>query len=240
MTVQTNLMTVPARLLQSPLIRYTLRQQDNLADTAATETRDMEVTDGKWHLTGLSFNRYTKLVNPQGGQAWQGLALGEFDQGWSTDIERQLENFKAELEGLGVKVGERGDTEFLDTRRDFAANLLTRLNAIKSRGMQLVVVILPWDRDVGLYKTIKQTADVRVGIHNVVVRSQDKKGNGFMAANIEYHANIGQKLSLKLGGWNQTIENLGIVNDGRTMLMGLDVTVEYISLSTFRLANSCI
>lgn len=219
-------MTVPARILPSPPVRYTIRPPPNSnQEKASTETRDVHVDHGKWILGGLSFNRYSKLTNPKGGHTWLALNLGSPNPARLQAIQRQMQQFQAELHGLGVKVGPFGPTENLQVNRDFAATLMPKLRALKRDGLQLVVIVLPGDKDIGLYKTIKQVADVKVGIHNVVVRAEDRKQNGFLNCGVEYLANIGQKMSLKLGGWNQSVQDLGIINDGRTMLMGLDVTV---------------
>jgi hypothetical protein len=64
-------------------------------------------------------------------------------------------------------------------------------------------------------------ADTRYGIHTVcVVADKIAKGQP------QYMANVALKVNLKMGGANQTLSptNLGIVKDGKTMIVGIDVT----------------
>jgi eukaryotic translation initiation factor 2C len=86
---------------------------------------------------------------------------------------------------------------------------------------RFVLVILPF-ADTPLYNAIKTIADTRAGIHTVcVVMSKFSKQDGG-----QYFGNIALKFNLKAGGINQTVDpaKLGVISEGKTMVVGLDVT----------------
>jgi hypothetical protein len=85
---------------------------------------------------------------------------------------------------------------------------------------QLILVILP-SLDNTIYNRVKYACDVKEGLLNVCV-----VGSKFAKANAQYHANVALKINLKLGGRNQFLDNskLGILAEGKTMVVGLDVT----------------
>lgn len=88
------------------------------------------------------------------------------------------------------------------------------------RQANFVLVILPF-KDTPLYNRVKHVGDVKLGIHTVcVVASKFAKGSS------QYFANVALKFNLKLGGINQLVDNprLGIVNEDKTMVVGVDVT----------------
>lgn len=88
--------------------------------------------------------------------------------------------------------------------------------------LSLLFVILP-EVNTSLYKRIKTLADKDYGIHTICcVGSKLAKDRG----RDQYIANVALKFSLKLGGMNQIVEskNLGVVDQNKTMVVGIDVT----------------
>ena len=85
---------------------------------------------------------------------------------------------------------------------------------------RLVLVILPF-ANTPLYNHIKHAGDVKVGVHTVCV-----VGSKFVKEQSQYFANVALKFNLKLGGINQLVDNtrLGIINEDKTMVIGVDVT----------------
>lgn len=85
---------------------------------------------------------------------------------------------------------------------------------------KLILVVLPSTKAL-IYNRVKLACDVREGLVNVCVLAPK-----FAKANAQYHANVALKVNLKLGGRNQFLENakLGILSEGRTMVVGIDVT----------------
>jgi eukaryotic translation initiation factor 2C len=56
----------------------------------------------------------------------------------------------------------------------------------------------------------------------------------FAKANAQYHANVALKVNLKLGGQNQFLHNskLGVIAEGKTTVIGIDVTRPALGSST--------
>lgn len=85
-----------------------------------------------------------------------------------------------------------------------------------------VLVILPYN-DVAIYNSVKTVADTKAGIHTVCV-----VGSKFMEKKRQeqYFGNVSLKFNLKAGGINQTVDpsKLGIISEGKTMVVGIDVT----------------
>jgi eukaryotic translation initiation factor 2C len=88
--------------------------------------------------------------------------------------------------------------------------------------LKLLFIILP-ELNAPLYKRIKTLADKEYGIHTICsIGSKLAKDRG----RDQYIANVALKFNLKLGGINQIVENknLGIVDQNKTMVVGIDVT----------------
>ncbi|KJK73535.1 hypothetical protein H634G_11206 [Metarhizium anisopliae BRIP 53293] len=88
--------------------------------------------------------------------------------------------------------------------------------------LDLLFIILP-EANTPLYKRLKTLADKNYGIHTICsVGSKLEKERG----RDQYMANVALKFNLRLGGINQTVENknLGIVDQNKTMIVGIDVT----------------
>lgn len=85
---------------------------------------------------------------------------------------------------------------------------------------KLVLVIIPEINSV-IYNRVKYAGDVKEGILNVCVLAQK-----FAKSNDQYHNNVALKVNLKLGGQNQILEpsKLGLLAEGKTMVIGIDVT----------------
>lgn len=92
-----------------------------------------------------------------------------------------------------------------------------------SKVCQLIFVVIP-ARDPVLYKRIKRAGDVKFGVHTVCMDANKLlKPDHQLAA---YLANVALKVNLKLGGDNHLVglERNGIISEGKTMIVGIDVT----------------
>ncbi|KAL4798294.1 ribonuclease H-like domain-containing protein [Aspergillus venezuelensis] len=206
--VQTNpsLITVPGRVLNSPNVYY-------------NNNKPVAPIAGSWNMKSIRFSTTTKL------QSWAYLYL--HDPGskpvFSTpkDLSDCLKAFAAKLREVGVMA----NSPITGSRIVLDSNYAGKINAEISDLMikhkpQMILTILP-KNDTGLYNCIKQACDIRHGVRNInVLASQLAKGNP------QYFANVGLKFNLKLGGINQKImpNQLGIIGEGKTMLLGIDVT----------------
>lgn len=99
---------------------------------------------------------------------------------------------------------------------------LRRIASSEKNPARFVLVILP-EVDSRMYNRIKHTGDVKIGIHTVCV-----VGSKFAAdrQQAQKFANVGLNFNLKLGGINQLVDStgLGIINEDKTMVVGVDVT----------------
>ena len=139
-----------------------------------------------------------------------------------------MTGFQAELRKVGIMVPpnsysggkvrpvSRPDYPEIDaTIRGFGAYAWQNFKKIP-----LLFIILP-HRDTELYNRIKHAGDVKFGVHTVcVVADKFRKGQP------QYFANVALKFNLKLGGFNQQIDaaKLGVISEGKTMVVGIDVT----------------
>lgn len=95
-----------------------------------------------------------------------------------------------------------------------------QLHAAAQNKPQFVFVVLPGKKtDTEIYNAIKLLGDVEYGCHTVcMIRAN------FVKRNPQYFANVGLKVNLKMGGANHKLSNdINIVKDGKTMLVGYDV-----------------
>jgi hypothetical protein len=87
---------------------------------------------------------------------------------------------------------------------------------------RFILCILPHN-DAAIYNSIKNYADTKAGINTVCV-----VGSKFMKEQRQdqYFGNVSLKFNLKAGGINQILDplKLGIISEGKTMVVGLDVT----------------
>jgi hypothetical protein len=93
--------------------------------------------------------------------------------------------------------------------------------AVNPKKPTLVFVIVPERDNTTIYNRVKHACDVKEGLLNVCV--VDTK---FAKANEQYFCNVGLKFNLKLGGRNHALDpsKLGIIQEKRTMVVGIDVT----------------
>ncbi|CAI4213970.1 unnamed protein product [Parascedosporium putredinis] len=91
-----------------------------------------------------------------------------------------------------------------------------------ARALDLMLVILP-SANTPVYYRIKSFGDTRYGLHTVCVVA-DKLAK--VQGQDQYFNNVALKFNLKLGGQNQLVDptRLGIINEDKTMVIGIDVT----------------
>ncbi|CAK7201643.1 hypothetical protein SEUCBS139899_004352 [Sporothrix eucalyptigena] len=210
------LITVPGRVLTVPRIQYAQNKSANVAN-------------GSWNLVPhgappLKFNAGGSLTT------WTCLYLHLPDaypraQPFSqADVQRLLQQFHGVLRDSGMAVAApalpmsavlAGDG--LDDPK-----LPEKLQAAAAHNCQLLLVILP-AAPIPLYNRIKQLGDVRLGVHTVcVVGSKLANPRG----QDQYLRNVALKINLKAGGRNQAVDptRLGLLAEGKTMVVGVDVT----------------
>ena len=204
------MITVPGRILDYPRVIY-----GNEGVRMFPASWNMESASRK----PLQFNTKSTLTS------WRAIVLDVKQAGLGPGISNALElaevmaNFHGALQKAGIRAQkpEQGKVIVMGDRNDQSLE-----DALKKVKEQLCLVILP-ARDTVLYNRVKSIADTKCGLLTVCVvgkKVANQKGQD------KYMANVALKFNLKLGGVNQKIDDakLGIVAEGRTMVVGMDVT----------------
>ena len=201
--VDSKMIVIKGRLLPAPSLTlgHALGHEVSITPTAAS-----------WNLLNK------QLATPITVTSWSVLRLG------GARLEKaQIDLFRGALKNCGL-----GEKDPLNPRGFHAplpgseeandAEIQKVFNAMSQAKVKIVLVILPIASK-STYARVKYWGDVRTGIHSVCVLAQNlNKG-------ITYYANVALKFNLKCGGVNQLLpKQLGFLNEGRTMVVGIDVT----------------
>lgn len=214
--IGTKMLTVPARVLAPPRLQY---------KGLDSRPKPVDARFGSWNMDKIRFHTGGDMGK------WTCITLrGQFNDFGNEGPRPTVMAFAAALKGYGIS-GQfmteptpptfqmRGNPE-ADTAE--ITNILRRMAASPKNKPKFVLIILP-KADVELYRHIKTIADTKAGINTVcVVAKKFAKERG----QDQYFANVALKFNLKSGGINQTLEpaKLGIISEGKTMVVGIDVT----------------
>ncbi|TVY84069.1 Protein argonaute [Lachnellula suecica] len=208
--VTPKLITVPGRVLTMPSVRY----KNNKAP---------QMKPASWNMNEVEFSTGSKLAS------WTYLFISspKTPNAWSSPLElsNTLNVFQQKLKRLGIDVSNIVPGQRIISNQDnIEADIDTAFKKFVSnpekRPPKLILVIIP-HIDSTIYNRVKFVCDVKAGIQNVCTLAPKLAKN-----NDQYFANVAMKFNLKLGGRNQSLNNnkLGIISEGRTMVVGLDVT----------------
>ncbi|KAH6724161.1 QDE2 protein [Leptodontidium sp. MPI-SDFR-AT-0119] len=219
--VGSSLVTVAARVLTPPQIKYKKGKQE----TAMTPRF------GSWNMMNVQFHTGSNL-----GQ-WTYIYFqsnrGRGDNFSEGELRNTVNGFRTFLNSSGINAGgfistPPPPTVYLydgeNARNDMIIRDIFRkfFLAAPAAKPRFVLCVLPYN-DVALYNSIKTVGDTKAGIHTVCV-----VGSKFMKTNRQeqYFGNVSLKFNLKAGGINHTLDHgkLGIISEGKTMVVGLDVT----------------
>ncbi|KAF7594956.1 hypothetical protein BBP40_007764 [Aspergillus hancockii] len=206
-----NLITVPGRVLPAPEVYY--------KGSAKQTQRSVQPTAGSWNMRSITFS------TPSTMPSWVWLLVDVEDGARHFDspnaLNVVLQQFTTKLNEIGVKAnspmyGER----LVIGRNNYESAIRTKVEQLMAKKPVMILSILPYT-DTGLYNCIKKACDVTYGVRNINVLAER-----FKDGNPQYFANVGLKFNLKLGGANQLLnpKELGIIGEGKTMLIGVDVT----------------
>ena len=207
------MITVPGRLLYGP-------------DPLYRSNKRSQPQQGSWNMSGLQFCKAMSI------RKWAFLQILWNDRNTLNQGLRDLANtFANEMRNCGMDVpgpiDRMVETISLDRYRTETHNepLRKQLHAFSSAGVEMLWVVLPL-RDIPLYCRLKYLTDCVYGMHSAVsvVEKLNKQTNPSQKA--QYFANIALKFNLKRGGSNQMLaaDKLDLIKDGKTMLVGIDVT----------------
>lgn len=205
LSVSPTLITVLGRVLSEPKVVY-------------RQNKPAPVRFGSWNMVDVKFNTAGSL------KKWSYLLLSMSGVGDTLNAESLvvlMEKFHRALLDIGISANPpvRGKEVVLSGPEDAQLD-----NVLKgaAESLDLLLVVLP-DSNIPLYSRIKHSGDIKYGIHTICsVGHKLVRTNG----QDQYFANVALKFNLKLGGINQLIDNsrLGIINEDKTMVVGIDVT----------------
>ncbi|KAJ5555735.1 hypothetical protein N7461_004205 [Penicillium sp. DV-2018c] len=206
----TELITVHGRVLPPPSVFY----------KDGNKLKDIKPQFGSWNMRQIQFSK------PAPMKSWTYLYV---DQPTSRPIFQSPDQLNASLAGfrktlrdmgMAVDAHKPGARVVLDGRND-AQIIENAILGLQKQHNPVFILGIFFAKDTDVYNTVKQVCDVRCGIRNVNVLAEK-----IVNSNPQYNANVGLKINLKLGGANQALRtsDLGIISEGKTMLVGIDVT----------------
>ncbi|KAJ5083295.1 hypothetical protein N7456_012722, partial [Penicillium angulare] len=205
--VDNNLITVQGRVLPPPKILY-------------AKQKEIMTMAGSWNMKAIQFSKPAVLKNWTWLYVHNPRARSPFSA--QQEMMDSLRKFISVIQSMGIKADPPlgGQRIEVDGRAD-AEIIEKAVRDLQNQYRTTFILGILYGKETALYNTIKQVCDVRCGIRNVNVQAEK-----FKIAQDQYCANVGLKINLKLGGGNQTLRNsdLGLFADGKTMLVGLDVT----------------
>lgn len=206
LTIDRRLLTVWGRELQSPSVLY-LKNKEARTFSGGWNMRDVQVAEAG-----------PKITN------WAWVQVTESER--YIDAAEAVGKFAAFLANTGIPIdtaprrGLRVRTSSFRYQDDVeAAFKELEQRAAKGPPNLFVLVILP-RQDTTLYSVIKTLGDCQFGFHTICAVEKM-----FTKENPMTFANIGLKWNLKNGGINHRVKDpIGIVAQGKTMVVGYDVT----------------
>ncbi|KAF4120452.1 PAZ domain [Geosmithia morbida] len=208
-----SLITVPGRVLNGPRVVYKQKKQAHVAN-------------GSWNMVPRDS---AKLMFDTAGSLskWSCLYIDmpsmypsarRFN---SQELGQLVSSFHGVLRDTGMAAAPPLPPQRVELSGTDDEQLDTFMQRASS-SLQMLLVILP-TTPIPLYDRLKQLGDVKYGVHTVCsVGSKMAKPQG----QDQYLRNLALKFNLKLGGVNQSVDpgNLGVVAEGKTMVVGIDVT----------------
>jgi eukaryotic translation initiation factor 2C len=182
---------------------------------------------GSWNMANIRFHTGSRLGPWTYIWVRSNRSRDYFNE---NDIYNTVMRFKAFLTNSGINANDFIEktppkiqlTDGEERANDTEIKRIFRVLYDAKTRPNFVLVILPYN-DVAIYNSIKTVADTKAGIHTVCV-----VGSKFMKEQRQeqYFGNVSLKFNLKAGGINQTVDpsKLGIISEGKTMVVGIDVT----------------
>jgi eukaryotic translation initiation factor 2C len=209
------MITVPGRVLSAPVIKY---------GGSKTEIPRF----GSWNMKDVKFTSGANVP------PWTYFWIKRAGRPGQVERNNLLQTVVTLFHQMMTKSGLNapppvvpGPTIELDARNASKTNdeliqdMVQRIST-NPKNVRLVFVLLP-DTESAVYNKVKYAGDVLYGLNTVCsVDSKVAKDKG----RDQYLANIALKVNSKLFGVNQSMDpsKLGIIAEGKTMVVGIDVT----------------
>ena len=208
--VEKDMVIVPTRILSAPNLKY---------GTAKQTPRF-----GSWNLVGKRF-----CQGAPAPKKWTAILLrnrqpphADAERSQATRVSQALRSLYEQIATLGLQWPPPDDHVNIDIIGDkWRSGIDSMFKGAVSRGYKFLVVILPTQEE-QVFNHIKWAGDCKYGVltHCCIAEK-------FLQGNPQYLANNVMKINLKMGGICQALEmpqSSRLINAGKTMLVGLDVT----------------
>jgi len=213
-TVGTEMITVPGRILSAPRIKY--------------GKQEIQTKFGSWNCANQRF------VTTGAFAKWQVLVINHGNKSaLRSDRDTLVNNFAGALRGYGIEMGTREPTQ--EVKVTYLANIANRedndkvlrgaFNKASEKGVRMLFIILP-AVETWLYSRIKFHLDTKLGIHSICAvgsKFERDKNQGM------FFGNLALKFNIKGGGVCHAVS--GVLaqkplerDENSTMLVGIDVT----------------
>lgn len=219
-TANSSLVTVAGRVLGGVAVQY-------------ANGKVAQPSDGSWNMFKMRFHTPAKVP------LWVPLWItvdgrgGHFRNQGEVDLIVQHLHRTLQDCGMTAPVPPKAKVLALSSAIEPDVQINNTFKQIVDEKFELILVILP-NRGTTIYNAVKRAGDITHGIHTINVVADEHKfcrgltqqARGNSPPNVQFHANVALKFNLKCGGRNQVLQNrdLGFVSEGKTMLVGLDVT----------------
>ncbi|KAI0391746.1 Piwi-domain-containing protein [Xylariaceae sp. FL0594] len=233
--VSKSLLAVHGRVLTSPLVVY------NDAKKTIKTNKTIEVANGRWKMTGC------KVIAPAPDtiSRWFWVSIHDGPQSREvlqkkSQLMKEWVDFMRNNQGILMAETEMQGWNELTVDDKRPADAIRKLfHARAQQHAQFAFVILDGASKANgdIYNAVKTLADVEFGFASQVVlfenmtqyehprHSKNNPNYNVFEARKQLWANLGLKVNLKMGGTNHKLSvTLPIVGQGRTMVVGYDVT----------------
>lgn len=218
--IERDLITVQARILQPPQIKYSGQNQ--------AQAKVVNPSNGGWNMIGSKFNKSSSISNWSYVEIMNGSSYWK-DPNSLVQIVKNLVTHLREKTGLNIAKDPSIRPGVVTIKRRFDAeqannkaieDCLSHYSKQGSKYPLFLLIVLPF-YDGPIYSTVKRLADTKAGIHTVCVVAEK-----LSKSQMQYWGNIALKFNLKAGGTNHILDpsKLGIISEGKTMVVGIDVT----------------
>ncbi|KAF2491439.1 putative RNA interference and gene silencing protein [Lophium mytilinum] len=205
-SVPQKLITVLGRVLTEPKVNY--------------KQKNAQIRLGSWNMMNYKVNTAGNL------KSWSYLLVSSPGKRDAFNDEQSLTEvmgrLHSTLKDVGIAASPPAKGKKISITGPDDPQLENTIKGAAGAGLALLFIILPSD-NAPEYNRIKQYGDVKYGIHTICsFGNKLAKENG----QDQYFRNVALKFNLKLGGINQLVDHsrLGLINEDKTMVVGIDVT----------------
>ena len=209
-----DLLTVQGRILKTPKLRYATHVLD--PQSGKWDIKNKKVSESK-PLKKWSFLNFTESPSITGIVS---NAVREFQKaihgyGLGNAQPKQSKGYSASF--VDPSASEKGEMVPNELKDGIIRDVLAKA---AKEGIEFLLVVLP-NKDTFTYSSLKYWADTTFGMHTVCCTLQT-----IAEPKPDTWANLVLKANLRLGGVNQCLpdDELGYLQHGTTMMVGIDVT----------------